>query len=41
VREFRTADFDCSKSGSARTRFGDFFFFFDFDIGGGLLDRRR
>jgi hypothetical protein len=34
---FRTADFACSRSRRARTRFGGFFFFRDFGIGDGLL----
>ena len=41
VRVLRTADFACSRSGKARTRFGDFFFLRDFDIRDGLLNRRR
>jgi hypothetical protein len=42
VRLFNTALFACSKSGSARIRFGDFFFRdFDFGIGDGLLHRRQ
>jgi hypothetical protein len=41
VRVLRTADFACSRSGRARTRFGDFFFLRDFGIGDGLLNRRR
>jgi hypothetical protein len=39
VRLFKTAVFGCSRSGSARTRFGDRLFFLDFGMGGGLLDR--
>src|SRR5439155_10190344 len=41
VRVLRTADFACSRSGRASTRFGDFFFLRDFGIGDGLLNRRR
>jgi hypothetical protein len=37
VRVLRTADLACSRSGSARTRFGDFFFLRGFDMSGGLL----
>ena len=37
---FKTAVFASSRSGSARTRFGDCLFFLDPGIGGGLLDRR-
>src|SRR4030095_14359974 len=40
VRVSRTADFACSRSSKARTRFGDFFFFRDFVIGDALLSRR-
>src|ERR1035441_8575239 len=36
VRVLRTADLTCSRSGSARTRFG-ILFFRDFDMGGSLL----
>jgi len=36
-----TAAFDCSRSGVAKTRFGGLFFSRGFDLGDGLLDRRR
>jgi hypothetical protein len=39
VRVLRTADLAYSRSGSARTRFGDFLFR-DFDMSDGLLGRR-
>jgi len=35
------AAFDCSRSGSANTRFGGLFLFRGFAIDGGLLGRRR
>src|SRR4051794_1104393 len=42
MRLFSTAALACSRSGSARTRFGIFFLRdFDFGIGDGLLHRRR
>ena len=42
VRLFKTAAFDCSRSGSASTPFDSLFFSFGgFDIGNGLLNHRR
>jgi hypothetical protein len=43
IQLFSTAALACSRSGSARTRFGCRFFLWDFDfgIGDGLLHRRR
>ena len=40
VRLFYTADFDCSRSESARTRLGDRLYFLVFGMAGGLLGRR-
>src|SRR2546426_8226072 len=37
VSVLRTADLACSRSGKARTRFGVFLFFRDFDMDDGLL----
>jgi hypothetical protein len=37
IQFLRTADLACSRSGKARTRFGVFLFFRDFDMDDGLL----